>query len=51
MSAAFTAACDLETAGTPLVAVDPAPAEFELVDQVLDEYPDPDYDDFGRPIA
>ena len=50
MPAAFTATCDLETAGTPLVAVVPAPDDFELVDQELDSYPDPDYDDFGRPI-
>ena len=51
MPAAFTVSCDVATAGTPLVAVDAAPADFELVDQVLDSYPDPDYDDFGRPIA
>jgi hypothetical protein len=51
MPAAFGATADLGTAGTPLVAVDPAPADFVLVDQVLDTYPDPVYDDFGRPIA
>jgi hypothetical protein len=51
MAAAFTATCDLETAGTPLVAIVAAPDDLELVDQELDEYPDPDYDAFGRPIA
>jgi hypothetical protein len=50
MPAGFTATADLSTAGTPLVPVTAAPDDFVLVDQVLDTYPDPDYDDFGRPI-
>lgn len=52
MPVSFTIQCDMETAGTPRVAVTPPPdaAEFELVDQELDTYPDPVLDDFGRPI-
>jgi hypothetical protein len=50
MPAAFTVQADLDTAGTPLVAVTPAPDDFELVDQDLEEYPVPELDEFGRPV-
>lgn len=49
-TAAFTVTAELDTAGTPLVAVVAAPDDFELIDQELESYPVPVLDEFGRPV-
>jgi hypothetical protein len=51
MAAAFTVSVDLDTALTPQVAVVAAPDDFQQIDELLESYPDPDYDEFGRPLS